>query len=158
MKTIKGKWKLLVFSAFIITGISQSLSNLPSYFSDMNQVPSSFRTAFWAFGLMIGAVIVNANNFREFWSELKNSAKRLEVWKYACILQLFELISSLLLLYRGMDSLSKAGVGSIAYPLMVCSCLICFEGIALLILREKRTLLQLIALLLCLVGVVALCN
>ena len=154
----KDKWKLLVFSAFLITGISQCLSNLPSYFPDMNQVSSAYRTAFWSLGLMIGALIVNATNFRIFWGALKNSAKRFDVWKYACILQLFELITSLFLLYRGMDSLSKAGVGSIAYPLMVCSCLICFEGIALLILREKRTLLQLIALLLCLVGVVALCN
>ncbi|MBQ9788129.1 MAG: hypothetical protein IJW31_00820 [Lentisphaeria bacterium] len=157
-ETGKGKWKLLVFSAFLVTGISQSLSNLPSYFSEMNQVSSAFRTAFWSLGLMIGAVVGNVKNFGNFWGELKNSAKSFEVWKYACILQLFELICSLLLLYRGMDSLSRAGAGAIAYPLMVCSCLICFEVIALLILREKRTLLQIIALILCMLGVVALCN
>lgn len=153
----KGKWKLLVFTAFLATGIGQCLSNLPSYFTEYGVISSAFRTAFWSLGLMAGSVFVHLKELKSFIISLKNDAKRIEIWQYACILQLFELIMSLCLLYRGMDALSQAGKGSIAYPIMVCSCLICFEIIALTILREKRTLLQIIALLLCLAGVVALC-
>ena len=55
-----------------------------------------------------------------------------------------------------MDSLSKAGAGAIAYPLMVCSCLLVFDLISLFLLREKHRPVQWAALFLCLAGVLGL--
>ena len=68
-----------------------------------------------------------------------------------------ELAASFLLLYPGMDILAKAGIGSVAYPTMVGSCIIAFELFAVLILREKRNIVQWIALALCLGGVIGIC-
>ena len=67
------------------------------------------------------------------------------------------MVTSYLLLYPGMDILSRAGIGSVAYPVMVGSCIIFFELFSVLILREKRQLAQWIALALCLLGVVGIC-
>ena len=63
-------------------------------------------------------------------------------------------LSSFCLMYPGMDVLSKLGIGAIAYPLMVGSCIIFFELFSIIILREKRQILQWIALVLCLAGAV----
>lgn len=67
------------------------------------------------------------------------------------------MVSSYLLLYPGMDILSRAGIGSVAYPIMVGSCIIFFEIFAILVLREKRRPAQWLALALCLLGVVGIC-
>lgn len=152
----QGKWKLLVSIAFLMAGLGQCFSNIPSYYAETNAVSGAFRTAFWSIGMMIGAILANIKKIKTFAMGVKDYSKRFEVWKYAFMLQIFELIASLFLLFYGMDALSNAGVGAIAYPLMVCSCLICFEVISIAILREKKTILQVIALLLCLAGVVLL--
>lgn len=154
----QGKWKLLVFIAFFMAGSGQCFNNIPSYYAETNAVSGAFRTAFWSIGMMLGAILVNIKKIKTFAMGVKDYAKRYEVWKYAFMLQIFELIASLFLLFYGMDALSNAGVGAIAYPLMVCSCLICFEIISIAILREKKTRLQVVALLLCLAGVILLCN
>ena len=152
----QGKWKLLVSIAFLMAGLGQCFSNIPSYYAETNAVSGAFRTAFWSIGMMIGAILVNIKKIKTLAMGVKDYSKRFEVWKYAFMLQIFELIASLFLLFYGMDALSNAGVGAIAYPLMVCSCLICFEVISIAILREKKTILQVVALLLCLAGVVLL--
>ena len=67
-----------------------------------------------------------------------------------------ELFAHYLLLFPGMDSLSKAGAGAISYPLMVCSCLLVFDLISLFILKEKHRPVQWAALALCFAGVAGL--
>ncbi|MBR2721055.1 MAG: hypothetical protein IKB74_06925, partial [Lentisphaeria bacterium] len=57
----------------------------------------------------------------------------------------------------GMNALAKANAGAIAYPLMVCSCLIVFELYSIIFLREKRSIWQISALLCCLAGTVGIC-
>ena len=68
----------------------------------------------------------------------------------------FDIVGNYFLLYPGMDSLAKAGAGAISYPIMVGACIIGFEIYSIVILREKRTLIQFVALLLCLLGVASL--
>ena len=53
-----------------------------------------------------------------------------------------------------MDALAKAGAGSIAYPLLVSSCIIGFFLYSVLLLKEKNRPIQYAAFILCLTGIV----
>lgn len=152
-----GGWKLLAFGAFIATGLSQMLSNLPSYFQEAQAVHSVWRTAAVAVGMGLGAVIREIPRGKSFFRDLSGHCRRIRVWNQCFLLEMPELAASFLLLYPGMDILAKAGIGSVAYPTMVGSCIIAFELFAVLILREKRNIIQWIALALCLGGVVGIC-
>lgn len=153
-----GKWKGLTLSAFLMTGANQSLSNLPSYFPAADAVSSVWRTAAFAGGLMLAALAMKCLDRKNFFPDLKRQARRRELWRYCLLLEGFELIFSFFLFYPGMDCLSHAGAGAIAYPVMVSSCLIGFELFAVLILREKRTPMQRAALLLSLIGIIGVCS
>lgn len=152
-----GGWKLLAFGAFIATGLSQMFSNLPSYFQEAQAVHSVWRTAAVAVGMGLGAVIREIPRGKSFFRDLSGHCRRIRVWNQCFLLEMPELAASFLLLYPGMDILAKAGIGSVAYPTMVGSCIIAFELFAVLILREKRNIIQWIALALCLGGVVGIC-
>ncbi len=153
-----GKWRLLAVSAFILTGISQCLSNLPSYSAEASRVTSEWRTFAASLGFMAGALLMRWRDFGVFLKDVRLGFGSSLIWKYCGLLNLFAIVSSILLLYPGMDRLSRCGYGAIAYPLMVCSCLIFFELFAILILHEKRSATQKIALGLCLLGTIALCR
>ncbi len=151
-------WRFFTFLAFIITGVSQSLSNLPSYIPDAMAVSTIWKTAFFGLGLAAGTPICRAcdGSWNTFLPKLREAILSRRVWYYCLLMQIFSLAANWFLLYKGMDSLAAAGAGAIAYPLMVGACLIGFEGYSILILREKRSALQLLMLVLCLLGVVAL--
>lgn len=153
-----GKWRLLAVSAFILTGISQCLSNLPSYFAEAEPVTSEWRTFAASLGFMAGALLMRWRDLGVFLKDVRCSVRNSLIWKYCGLLNLFAIVSSILLLYPGMDRLSRCGYGAIAYPLMVCACLIFFELFAILVLHEKRSTTQKIALGLCLLGTIALCR
>ena len=150
-------WKLLTFNAFLMTGITQMLSNLPSYYPEAEAVSSIWRTAAFSAGIGIGALSVELVRKKPVMKELSAHFRRIAVWKTVLLLEIPEMVSSWILLFPGLDILSKAGIGSIAYPIMVASCIIFFELFAILILKEKRTMLQRVALLLCLLGVIGIC-
>ena len=80
------------------------------------------------------------------------------MWIYCFVLEGFSILSSIFLLYPGMNLLANAGVGAIAFPLMVASCIIGFEFYAVVILKERRNLPQILALIMMLLGIIALCN
>ena len=153
----ESSWKLPAFGAFLMTGLSQMLSNLPSYFPESKDVTSIWRTAAFAVGIILGAVLAELPRGKQFIRELGTHFRSLAVWRNSLLLEVPEMVTSYLLLYPGMDILSRAGIGSVAYPVMVGSCIIFFELFSVLILREKRQLAQWIALALCLLGVVGIC-
>lgn len=156
---LAGNWKVLSFLAFVVTGLSQALSNLPSYFPEAEAVSSVWRSAFFAAGMAATTLLlaaITASRRREFRQELWRGLRHRRLLCYCGLLELFEIVGSYFLLYPGMDRLAQIGAGAIAYPLMVASCIVGFEFYSLLILREKRNLLQLVGLGLCLLGVGAL--
>ncbi len=152
-----GKWKLLAFTAFLVTGASQSLSNLPSYFPEANAVSSTWRTAAFSLGMGVCGLVTELPSGKALTVHFLEHFRRGRVWLDVALLEIPSMAVSYLLLYPGMDILSKAGIGSVAYPVMVASCIIAFELFALLILREKRKFAQWVALALCLAGTAAIC-
>ena len=151
-------WLLLTFGAFVITGISQTLSNIPSYFNQYNEISSVWRSCFSLVGMTLGALFspFTDGSYKNYGSLLKENLLKKQTWIYCPCLVGFDIVGNYFLLYPGMDSLAKAGAGAISYPIMVGACIIGFEIYSIVILREKRTLIQFVALLLCLLGVASL--
>lgn len=147
---------LIAFAAFFMTGISQSLSNLPSYFPEAECVSSIWRTAGVSGGFLLGVLFCKYRQIPEFFRTIPAAACNFKIWKYTFLMVGLEIFAHYLLLFPGMDSLSKAGAGAIAYPLMVCSCLLVFDLISLFILKEKHRPVQWAALALCFAGVAGL--
>ncbi|MBQ9337281.1 MAG: hypothetical protein IJS14_08305 [Lentisphaeria bacterium] len=152
-----GRWKLLAFSAFLVTGASQSLSNLPSYFPEANAVGSTWRTAAFTLGMCAAGLVAGLASGKAAAADFIRHLRSGPVWLNVALLEIPEIAVSYLFLYPGMDILSKAGIGSVAYPVMVGSCIIAFELFALIVLREKRKFAQWLALALCLAGAAAIC-
>ena len=154
---VSGKWKSWALAAFLATGVSQCLSNLPSYYAQADAVTPMWRTAALALGLFLGCLAVRFRNIPELFRHSGELLKRKDAIVMALIGGVSNLIFSFLFLYPGMNALVKANAGAIAYPLMVCSCLIVFELYSIIFLREKRSMWQIFALLCCLAGIVGIC-
>ncbi len=157
-KSRYGNWKTTAFLSFVMTAILQVLCNMPSYFPESGSVSSVWRSTFCAGGTAAGIFFFYAFRCRlsDFRRNLATTLRRKKAWQLCLLMQSFSLGSSYLLLYPGMDLLADAGAGAIAYPLMVGSCLIGFEVYSVAVLRETRSFLQWLMLLLCLSGVVLL--
>lgn len=154
---VSGKWKSWALAAFLATGASQCLSNLPSYYAQADAVTPMWRTAAFALGLFLGCLAVRFRNIPELFRHSGELLKRKDAIVMALIGGVSNLIFFFLFLYPGMNALAKANAGAIAYPLMVCSCLIVFELYSIIFLREKRSMWQIFALLCCLAGIVGIC-
>jgi len=152
-----GKWRLFALGSFVFTGTLQMLSNLPSYFPQAEAVTSPWRYMASASGMLLGGVVCGVVGNRNYGCKVLEHVRRLSFWKMVLTLTVPSSFASVFFLYPGMNILAQAGIGSVAYPIMVASCIIGFEVFALLFLHEKRNLLQILALLLCLVGVVGIC-
>ena len=88
---------------------------------------------------------------------LKENLRNPLMWIFAIGLQAIEILGSVFLLYPGMNMLARAGAGAIAYPLVVAAGIAAFEFYAFAVLREKRNLPQIIAFIMTLAGIAALC-
>jgi drug/metabolite transporter (DMT)-like permease len=78
-------------------------------------------------------------------------------WLYTVLIVVVEVGACYWLLYPGMDALAKANVGAISTQLMTASSIIIFELYAVLMLKEKRSLMQYIAFACCLLSIAAVC-
>ena len=155
--TLDGKWLLPTLAAFAVTGVTQITSNIPSYLAGAESIGSCWRSLFFTLGLGGGMLLKsllweNGSRRREAWSHLAHC----KTWYYAVALGVVDILGSLFVLYAGMNALAQAGVGAIAYPVAVAASIIAFELYALICLREKRSGVQRLALLLLLLGAVCL--
>ena len=78
-------------------------------------------------------------------------------WRYALLIDTVEIFTCICLFYPGLDALANSRIGAISSQLMTASGIIGFEVYAVMILKEKRSALQVTALLLCLLSIVAIC-
>ena len=78
-------------------------------------------------------------------------------WYYALLIDGVEVVVCCCLQYPGLDALADSNMGAISTQLMTASGIVAFELYAVLILKEKRKALQVLALLLCLGSIAAVC-
>lgn len=158
-KESTGPWLMLTFLAFLVTGVSQTMTNIPSFFEGAERLDSSWKMAANGFGLAAGSLFFglfekpSPHVIRKTIASLNQKL----FWWYIFIHHAPTILINFLLFYYGMDTLAKHGVGAIAFPLMTGSCIIAFDIYSMAVLHERRTPLQLFALLLCLLGIVGFC-
>jgi drug/metabolite transporter (DMT)-like permease len=150
-------WLLLAFSAFFVCGIQQTVSNIPSYSEDTRQVISVFKSMMGSIGTLISALICNAIRRIPIPRLFMENCRRGIFWKYIILSEGIGLFVSYFLYYNGMDALGRAGLGNVANPLMVVSCIVGFVIYSVLFLRERLRPLQCIAIAACVAGAVAIC-
>ena len=108
-----------------------------------------------AAGIFMVALFLITRNGK--WKRCGDTLRSKWLWIFLVLWQFFNLAGAYLLLYPGMDALAKHGVGAIAYPLMVASCMVGFFLYSKLIIREKNTVLQYITLAGAVIGIVMSC-
>lgn len=153
--TGNGRWKMLAFAAFIITGFVHNFANIPSYFESVQRITPYFRSLMGASGAFIAAFLLLI--FQKKTKLFIENTKSKWLWIFSMGLQFFSLIFAIYLFYPGMDTLARCGAGSLSYPLLVSSCLIGFFFYSLLVLKERNTPLQYASLACCLTGIVMIC-
>lgn len=159
MLTSNGPWKMLAFRSFMWTGLSQLGSNLPSYLNDIDDVGISWRMFWCYFGMALGMPVLAIfdKNAKKLFTLLGKEIAKKKCWFYASLDAFLGLIVHFLCCYPAMDILAKNNAGAIAYPVMVSSSIIAFDLYAMIFLHERRTLIQLLALLFCILGSIAIC-
>lgn len=154
----KSSWKYQAFLCFIMAGITQNLTVLPSYFPEAREVPSILRSVAGSSGSLAMAVIYNFCRMTpQYREKLKSSFRKPVLWLYVGALQFFALLFAYTLHYPGMDVLAGHQMGAICYPLLIGSCIASFALAAKWLLKEKFSLLQVLALFFCLGGLVLIC-
>ena len=150
----RGKWLSFTILSFLATCSCQSLQNIPSYIKGVENVSGSWRTLAFFAGLLLGFLIYCIFD-RSVRAEAVQLLKNKYIWGIAALIDVIEVAACSLLLYPGMDALAKAGQGAIATQLMTASSIVCFEVYAVALLKEKRNVWQIIALLACLASIAA---
>ena len=159
--TSKGgqQWKLLAFAALAICAVQQNVQTIPSYFESCRTVPSTVRTGACALGCLFAALMcIFCTSKRDAYAAMVVQFKRKALWYYVLAMQGFSLFFSFTLTYPGMDAMAKNGLGGMAFPMMVGSCIASFTLASVLLLKEKIKPVQAIALLLCISGLVLICT
>lgn len=166
------KWLLFAFTAFVICGIQQSINSLPSYRDDCTGL-SVLKSLMNSTGVVLAALFgqltglearrladANGNQLhgpKAFLAALRQHLGSRFMWGYIAMQQGFHVITSYLLMYRGMDAMRAAGLGNVSYPLLVSSCIVGFFLYSLIFLREKVRPIQFLGLALCIGGIAAIC-
>lgn len=154
----KRGWRGAAFLCLAICAVQQNLMTAPSYFEDARAVTSIARSLATASGTFLGALVYNLLKMNaERLAQLRSNLGRWTLWRYIIALQFFGLVFSYTLLYPGMNVMADAGLGGICYPMMVGSCIVTFSLASVCLLKERMTLLQAVALTVCITGLVLIC-
>lgn len=152
-------WIVWAFLAFILCGSNQITNSIPSY--DMN-IQSNFNYAARALcsaaATAVLAFIWNlVANCKQCLKQLAHECRNPWLWFFVVAMQSLSLCCIYLLQYRCLDILANYNTASIAYPLLVSTCLCGFTLYSLIVLKEKLTRLQFLGLALSLIGIIFIC-
>lgn len=153
------KWRYLAFACLCIAAVQQNLTSMPSYFPEAKAVNSITRALASSSGACIAAIIYNLVRMdNSLLVKLKSNIKNKTLWKYVISLQFFNLFFAYTLFYPGMNVMADAGLGGMSYPMMVGSCIVSFSLTAVIILKEKFSVIQFWATIICIIGLVGICT
>ena len=157
-QSTNNNWRILAFLCLFIAAVQQNLTSIPSYYQEAKAVNSITRALASACGGLLAAIFYNIIKMnKDFWVKLGSNLKNKTLWRYVIALQFFNLIFAYTLFYPGMNAMADAGIGGMSYPMMVGSCIISFSLTALLILKEKFSLIQIGAIIICISGLILIC-
>ncbi len=142
-------WLGWALAAFAAAGMSQCAANLPSYFSASVENGDAILKTFWFQCGTLGAFAVQFGMRRKAlkWSGTGPSMG------FAALAML---AAQLFFFYRGLDLLAVHGVGALAYPLALGSCIAIFFLYGILKLHERFNVMKGVMLALCLGGIMVL--
>ena len=141
--------------ALLVCAVQQNLATFPAYFPECRKIGSLYCTMATSAGTVAAALIFLVCSCRDGKKEqLKNNLISWDLWKYILVLQGFGLLTSYLFLYPGMFVMGRYGMGMLCYPMMVGSCIVSFTLTSMFFLKEKVKTVQIIALILCISGLV----
>ncbi len=152
-------WVVWAFLAFLLCGSNQITNSIPSYDMDIqNNFNYAARALCTASATVVCAFIWNfIANFKQCFKQISSECRNPWLWFFVVVMQCLSLCCTYLLQYRCLDILATYNTASIAYPLLVSSCLCGFTLYSFLVLREKLTHLQFIGLFLSLIGIILIC-
>lgn len=152
-------WRVLAFCAFVCAALQQNMSTSPSYYPVTSGVPSIVRAMAVSLGTLIGCYIFNLFHAKSIKDNgrARSNYKRPIFWKYVLAVQFFALVTTYLLLFPSLDIMAQKGLGGAAYPLMVGSSIVSFTILAVCQFRERLRPLQVLGLIFCTAGLVAIC-
>lgn len=153
-------WRTLAALAFLFCATQQVLTTFPSYFEESRAVHPVVRTLFAALGSTLGFalhVLIKGKAGGFSASDFIETFKRGRFWAYVLGIQAQGLTVNYLILYNCMDSLGKANMAAVAYPIMVASCIVTFNIYTSTVLHERLNLPQILAIIFCLLGISGMC-
>lgn len=121
-------WIGLMAVVFFVLGFGQTFQSIPSYWNGW-QDSANIRPSLNCAGCFAGAVI-----FSLFTGKIPLPSFR--IFLFAASRSLINIVS-IKLFYVSLDRLSKFGMVSVGFPLIVGACIVGFSFYSLLILREK---------------------
>ena len=152
-----GPWRLMMLLSFLSTIVSQCSSVIPSHYPNLSKVSSPFKVAIFFLTMALCGLIAKAVKKRAFMKEIIEDTKMPGFWTNCASMYIPFGTVEAILYFPGINSLKQANATVLAMPLMMCSCIIGFQAVAILFLHEKCSGLQWVALSLCLVGIVLFC-
>ena len=154
-----GNWKIKAFICLAICAVQQNITTAPSYFAEARGVTSIVRALSSGAAILVSAIIYNlCRATPERKAQFKSNIRNLTLWKYIGGLQFFNLLFAYTLFYPGMNVMADNGLGGMCYPMMVGSCIVSFTLSSVLLLKEKIRIIQIIALAVCITGLVFVCT
>lgn len=154
-----GEWKILAFVCLALCAVQQNVNTLPSYFESSRAVSSIVRTVATSCGQLVAASVWLLWGLNR--EKLKTIGRVLcggRLWMYILGSSGFSLVFAYTLFYPGMDVMGAHGMGGMAFPMMVGSCIVSFTLASILILKEKMRLSQFCGLVLCVAGLILICT
>ena len=162
-KPISGPgWRFWAFLSLAICAVQQNLDAAPSHFESARAVSPVLRSVAQAAGSAFAALLAlglsaragNAATIRARAASLTRG----RLWLYAGGMQFFGLLFSYTLKFPGMDALGRVGAGALCWPILVGSCVVSFTVYSALVLKEKTSRLQVLAVISCLAGLFLICR
>ncbi|MBI4979030.1 MAG: hypothetical protein HZC28_16240 [Spirochaetes bacterium] len=121
-------WLVLTFAAFILFGIGQTLQSVPSYWRGWID-NANIRPTLGSAGAFAGALVISLFRGRLPIPDRRTLLLALGMAALNTV--------SVKLFYVALDMLSKQGMASICFPLIVGSCIVGFSMYSLFVIREK---------------------
>ena len=128
-----GRWLLPTFSAFAVSGLGQSLANLPSYWTAT------------AMGSELRACLVQLGTISLFCASVPFRRKKPSprgTLRPVLLLSIVQILSLFFFFYRGLNLVAEAGSGSVGYPVAQGCSIAGFLVLGILTRRERFSLLS----------------